>query len=286
LLAKIIEAVAVAFLLVVASSRRLVVTGPRYARLHQPGHRAAAAAEPACPAFFLFARALHPLHRSAAEAVGHMRPELFLFHRALHRFCHLEEALPVDEIQTAGLRHVAHVHLRPSEPACRTADAQVIGRDSAPESPLLHVGQHSGPPLLVALAADYARQKTSRLRTSRLACLARLRFAQLPRLVRVSARPVCRVLCCVQTAQAKHLHAVPTAEVLCRDELVRLMAIGLTRALLWLLVPCDRLCRVGQVYSLDRARRPPGLFPDPVAGCPLLARQHELAAEHSLDFQL
>ena len=77
----------------------------------------AAAAEPVCPAFFLFARALHPLHRSAAEAVGHMHPALFLFHRALHRFRHLEEALPVDEIQTAALRHVAQVHLRPSEPA-------------------------------------------------------------------------------------------------------------------------------------------------------------------------
>jgi len=283
LLAKIIAAVAVAFLLVVASSRRLVGPGPGYARLHQPSHRAAAAAEPACPAFFLFARALHPPQRSAAAAVGRMRPVL---HRALHRFRHLEEALPVDEIQTAALRHVAHVHLRPSEPACRTADAQVLGPDSAPESPLLHVGQHSGPRLIVVRAADHVRQKTSRFRTPTLACLARLRFAQLQRLVLASARPVCRALCRVQTAQAKHLHVVLTTEVLRRDELVRLMAIRLTRALLWLLVPYDRLCRVDQVYRLDRAPRQRGLFPDPVPGCPLHARQHELAAEHFLDFQL
>ena len=93
-------------------------------RLRQARHLAAAAvaavavvAEPAHPAFFLFARARHPLHRSAAEAVGHMHPVLFLFRHALHRFRHLEEALPIDEIQTAALRHVAHVHLRPSEPA-------------------------------------------------------------------------------------------------------------------------------------------------------------------------
>jgi len=79
---------------------------------------------------------------------------------------------------------------------------------------------------------------------------------------------------------------VPTGEVLRRDELVRLMAIRLTRALLWPLVPCDRLCRVDQVYPLERAPRPPGLFPDRVLGCPLRAPQHELAAEHFLDFQL
>ena len=48
----------------------------------------------------------------------------------------------------------------------------------------------------------------------------------------------------------------------------------------------DRLCRVDQVYPLDRAPRSLDLFPDPVAGCPLRARQHELAAEHSLDFRL
>jgi hypothetical protein len=143
--------------------------------------------------------------------------------------------------------------------------------------------------------------------------------------VLASAPPICRALCRVQTAQAKHLHVLPTAEVLCQDELVCLvylllqpakatrvlrlrralpwlravvadlacpfhappvMAIRLTRALLWVLVPCDRLCRVGQVYPLDRAPRPPGLFPDPVPGCPLRALQHELAAEHFLDFQL
>ena len=129
-------------------------------------------------------------------------------------------------------------------------------------------------------------------------------------------------LCCALAKRAKHLHVVPTAEVLRRDDLVRLTyllqsaeairvarlllaqpclpaltphpaclfhaqpAIRLTRALLWLLVPCDRLCPGGRVYPLGRAPRRPGLFPDPVPGCPLRARQHELAAEHSLDFRL
>src|SRR5262245_11151166 len=137
----------------------------------------------------------------------------------------------------------------------------------------------------------------ARLRTPTLACLARLRFGQLPRLVLASARLVCRALCHVQTAQAKHLHVVLTAEVLGRNELVRFVYLllqpekptrvrRLRRAGLWLLVPCDRLYRVDQVYPLDRAPRPPGLFSDPMPGCLLRARRRELAAEHFLDFQL
>ena len=195
-----------------------------------------------------------------------MPPVVFLFQRPLHRFRHLAEALPVDEIQTAGLRRVAHVHLRPLGPACQTADAQVLGPDSAPESPLLHLGQHSGPPLIVVLAADHVRQKTSRLRTPTLACLARLRFAQLPRLVLASARPVCRALCRVVYAQP---------------------VIGLTRVPVLHPAPRDRLCHhVDLAYPPDHAPLPLDLFPDLVPGFPLLARRHELVAEHFLDFQL
>ena len=199
-------------------------------RLRQARHLAAAAvaavavvAEPACPAFFLFARALHPLQRSAAKAVGRMRPVLFLFHRALHRFRHFEEALPVDEIQTAGLRRVAHVQLRPSGPVCRTADAQVLGRDSAPESLLFHLGQNSGPLLIVVLVVEHVRQM-----------------------------------------------------------------IGLTRAPESHQAVGDRLCLLApQAYPQDRVPRlPPGLCPDPVAGCLPHAQQRESAAECSLDFRL
>jgi hypothetical protein len=99
----------------------------------------------------------------------------------------------------------------------------------------------------------------------------------------------------LRLAKATHVlrlrRAVPwlravVADLACPFHAHPVMAIRLTRALPWLLVPCDRLCRVDQVYPLDRAPHPPGLFPDPVPGCPLRARQHELAAEHSLDFRL
>jgi len=63
--------------------------------------------------------------------------------------------------------------------------------------------------------------------------------------------------------------------------------IGLTRVPVLHPALRDRLCHhVDLAYPPDPAPRPLDLFPDPVPGCPLRARQHELAAEHSLDFQL
>jgi hypothetical protein len=64
--------------------------------------------------------------------------------------------------------------------------------------------------------------------------------------------------------------------------------IGLTRAPEWHQAVRDRLCLLAdRAYPRDRVPRlPPGLFPDPVAGCLLRARLHESAAEHFLDFQL
>jgi len=64
--------------------------------------------------------------------------------------------------------------------------------------------------------------------------------------------------------------------------------IGLTREPEWHQAVRYRLCLLaGRAYPQNRVPRLPlDLFPDPVAGCPLRARQHELAAEHSLDFQL
>lgn len=94
--AKIIADLAVAFLLVVSSFHLPAARVPGRDRLRQArrlvaaaaaGARAAAA-ERERPAFFLVGRALHPLIRQPAGAGQ------------------------VDDIQTADLRHAAHVHLR------------------------------------------------------------------------------------------------------------------------------------------------------------------------------
>jgi hypothetical protein len=46
----------------------------------------------------------------------------------------------------------------------------------------------------------------------------------------------------------------------------------------------DRLCRrADQAYQPVRGPRPRDLCQQPAPGCPPHARQHELAAEHSLD---
>src|SRR5262249_55491685 len=123
--------------------------------------------------------------------------------------------------------------------------------------------QHSGPLLIVVLVAEHVRQETARLRTPTLACPARLQFAQLPRLILASARLVCGVV-----------HAQ--------------LVIGLTRAPEWHQAVRDRLCLLAdQAYPQDRVPRlPPGLCPDPVAGCLPHAQQRESAAEYSLDFRL
>ena len=51
--------------------------------------------------------------------------------------------------------HVADVQLRPEAPACRTADAQVLPRYPAAESVLLHHARDLAPHLVVALAGDH-----------------------------------------------------------------------------------------------------------------------------------
>jgi hypothetical protein len=138
------------------------------------------------------------------------------------------------------------------------------------------------------------------------------------------ARLVCPGLCRVQTARARGLHADRRAVVLCPHEFVHLvyrlqkaktthvlhlrralqwlrgadgrrvclfhaqpvLTIRLTRALLYSQGPRDRFCRAGQAYLPDRAPRPLDSCHQPVPACPPHARQHESAAEHSLDFRL
>jgi hypothetical protein len=151
-----------------------------------------------------------------------------------------------------------------------------------------------------------------------------LRLVHLLHLVVASARLVCPGLCRVQMAKAKRLHVVPTEVVLCPHELVRrvcrpqrakatrvlrlprasplrlavaahqaclfhaqlVMAIRLTRAPVLHPEPRDRLYRADQAYLPDCAPRRLDLCHQPVPGSLLRARQHEWAAEYSLDFPL
>ena len=73
-------AVAVAFLLVVSSSRLLAVLVPGRDRLRQARHRAAAAA------------AAGAVGAAGAEAADHERPAFFLFGRAPHPWLRHQEA--------------------------------------------------------------------------------------------------------------------------------------------------------------------------------------------------
>ena len=53
------------------------------------------------------------------------------------------------------VRHVARCSPAPEAAACRTADAQVLPRDPAAESVLLHLARDLAPHLVVALAGDH-----------------------------------------------------------------------------------------------------------------------------------
>src|SRR4029453_8421360 len=128
----------------------------------------------------------------------------------------------------------------------------------------------------------------------------------------------------VLAGRARDLHALPTAGLSSRDGLVRwvchLQRAPATRVLrlpraLPLLRPVaarraclfhaqsvpanrltrepvshpalhDRLCRLGQGYPPDRDLRPLDLSQEPAPRCPPRERQHELAAESSLDLRL
>ncbi|HEU0039396.1 MAG TPA: hypothetical protein VFR76_08990 [Verrucomicrobiae bacterium] len=180
------------------------------------------------------------------------------------------------------------------------------------------------PLLVVALAGDHAfAAATVHPRKLTAVLLSRLRLGHLLHQALASARLVCPGLCRVQTARAKDLRAVPAAVVLCLHELVRrvyrlqavqatrvlrlrralplLRAVAarpaclfrvqmgtakrLTRAPVLLPARCDRLCHADQAYLPARDPRPLDLSREPAPGCPLRAPQHELAAEHSLDFR-
>jgi hypothetical protein len=124
-------ALAVVFLFRVFSFHLPVVLVPGRARLLQARQLVAVAPDRGYPAFVLFGRALPPqVPRHLAES-------------------------PVDEIQTADLRHVARVHLHRQAGACRIADAEVPCRDPAAESALPHPAQRLAPRLIFVRAIDH-----------------------------------------------------------------------------------------------------------------------------------
>jgi len=126
-------AAVVVFLFPVFSCRLPAAPVPGRVPLLQARHLVVVAAALECLVVFLVARALHL--------------------QVLH---HLAE-LPVDEIPMADLRHVARVRLRRQEAACRTADAQVLARDSAAESVPAHLALHLALRLSLAPAVEIVR---------------------------------------------------------------------------------------------------------------------------------
>ena len=119
------------FLFRVFSFPLRVVPVPGRAPLLLARHLAAAAADCEHPAFFLFGRAFHP--------------------QVLH---HLAES-PVDEIQTADLRHVARVHQRRQAAACRTVDAEVLAHVPLEEFAPPRPDRHLAPRPIFVLAVDH-----------------------------------------------------------------------------------------------------------------------------------
>ena len=197
-------AAAVAFLFPVFSCRLPAGPVPGRVPLRLARHLVVVAAAPERPgpAFFLVGRALHP--------------------QVLH---HLAE-LPVDEILMAGLRHVARVRLRQQEAACRTADAQVLARDSAAGSVLAHLARHLAlrpgvpPPVDHVLVGTVVHaQKLTAAENSLLLP------DDLPHQDPEIARRVCRGLGHARTVQAKDLHAVRLQAVSSPDELDRLVCL-------------------------------------------------------------
>ena len=293
-------AAVVVFLFPVFSCRLPAAPVPGRVPLRQARHLVVVAADPEHPVFFLVGRALHP--------------------QVLH---HLAE-LPVDEILMAGLRHVARVRLRQQEAACRTADAQVLARDSAAGSVLAHLARHLAlrlgvpPPVDHVLVGTVVHARKLMAAENSLIPLDDLRHP-----VPEIARRLCRGLGHARTVQAKDLHAVRLRAVSSPDDLDRLVYLlrmveathvpRLHRVLPLLrdagvLRPClfrartvraDRLTRVPlslparrvPVCREDRAKLPhqqprlPALFRRQALGCLPHAQRRALAAARSLDFR-
>ena len=103
-----------------------------------------------------------------------------------------------------------------------------------------------------------------------------------------------RRVCRLQTAEATHVLRLRALPLLRAADPHRvfffhaqlLLAIRLTRALLWPLERRDRFCRAGQARLQDRPPRLMKLCHRPVPGCLPHVRRRESAVERSWDFRL
>ena len=99
----------------------------------------------------------------------------------------------------------------------------------------------------------------------------------------------------LQRAKARHVWRLPRAlpllravdaHLACLFHAQPVMANRLTSAPVLHPEPRDRLCRGDQAYLPDRPPRSLDLSLEPVPDCQPHGRQHESAAEYSLDFRL
>jgi hypothetical protein len=102
------------------------------------------------------------------------------------------------------------------------------------------------------------------------------------RVYRLQAVKATRVL---RLRRALPLLRVVVARPACLFRAQMVTANRLTRAPVLFAAPRGRLYRAGQAYLPARDPRRLDLSRAAVPGCPLRARPHELAAEHSLDFR-
>ena len=285
-----------AFLLVVSFSHLPAPPVAGRDRLRQARRLAAAAAEPACPAFFPSGQALHP--------------------RGLHHLA----ASPADETRTTDLRHVDRVHLHLQVAAFRIVDAEVLCRAPAAEFALVRPGRELPLRLTFAPEAEHVLAPMAHLGTQMAKYLSLLR-AGLLRPALVIAPRVCPGLCRVRMEQAKYLRVVRRAVLSFRDAVVRrayLLRMAkvphlqrLPRALPLLRagvahpaclfhaqtairltggLPSHQALRVpvsreGRANLLDRQLRLLDPCLHPVPGYLPRARQHELVEERSWDFR-
>ena len=225
-------------------------------------------------------------------------------------------------ILVVHLREVGLAQQHPLVPACRAVS---VDPDPAVDFVEAHFVVDVAPHRAVALADDAApAAATAHRRKPMAVLLSLLHPVGLPHRVLPIARRFGLGLCRVLAARVRDLRAVRLDGVQHRDELVRLVfllgpakatrvlrlpealpslrgvaarraclfhaqpvtANRLTRALLLHPGPHDQLCRLEEAYLPDRDLRPLDLSLEPEPGYPPRARQHELAAEYSLDFQL
>jgi len=215
--AKIIMAVAVAFLLVVSAFHLPVALVPGHDRLRQALRLVAAAAAAAVVAV-------------VAEAADQERPASSLVGRALHPLAlHHLGALSADAILVVHLREVGPAQLHPSAPACQTV---LVDPDPAVDFVEAHFALHLAAHRAVVVAGDaVAAAATAHLPKPTAVLLSQLLLVRLPHVASAIARQVVLGLGRVPAAMVKRLRAAPMAGLSPQDELFhRVDLLGLAKA--------------------------------------------------------